>query len=65
MPPLTVRGKAVTFVMVLMTADSQVGKRDIEGFSDNHYPTTPQQSNSLAWKSLKRTLKNFEKDTEA
>lgn len=36
-PPLT-EGKEATFAMVLMTADSQLRKRDMKGFCDNPYP---------------------------
>lgn len=40
--PLTTKGKEATFAVALMTAVSQLRKRDIEGFIDNAYPhTTP------------------------
>ncbi|KAL6083915.1 hypothetical protein STEG23_020814 [Scotinomys teguina] len=40
---LTVKGKGASFAVVLMTADSQLRMRDIEGFHDNLSPprTTP------------------------
>jgi hypothetical protein len=39
MLPLTIRGKEATLAVILMTADSQLRKRDIEGYFDNSYPT--------------------------
>jgi hypothetical protein len=36
--PVTVKGKEDTFAVALMTSDSQLRKRDIEGFSDSPHP---------------------------
>ena len=35
------KGKEGSFAVVSMTTFSQLRKRDIEGFCDNHYPLTP------------------------
>ena len=35
--PLTVKDKEATFAVVSMTADSQLRKRDTEGFDDNPF----------------------------
>jgi hypothetical protein len=35
---LAVKDKETTFALVSMSADSQLRKRDIEGFCDNSYP---------------------------
>jgi hypothetical protein len=44
-----------------MTVNAQLRERDMEGFCDNLYPnpnsSTPQKSNNLDRKPLKRTLK--------
>jgi hypothetical protein len=39
---LTVKDKAFTYEVVLVTVDSQLRKKDIEGFCDNpfHHPTS-------------------------
>lgn len=42
--PLTVKGKKATFAVVMMTADSQLRKRDLYIFCDNLYPPTPPYS---------------------
>lgn len=36
--PLTIKGKEDTLAVLLMTADSQLIKRGMEGFYDNPYP---------------------------
>lgn len=40
--PLTVKIKEATFAVILMTSDTQLRKRDREGFCDNpfHHPNT-------------------------
>lgn len=38
---LTVKGREATFAMVLITADLQLRKRDIEVFCGNPYPYPP------------------------
>lgn len=55
---LTVKSKEAVFGLVFMTADSQLRKKDIEGFCDNRY-TTPQQTkcNSLDKKLSMRILR--------
>jgi len=53
MLPLTLTGKEATFAVVSMTADSQLRKRDMEGFWDDHYPPNP---DSFQRKASKRTL---------
>lgn len=49
--------------MVLMTKDSQLRRRDIEVFCDNHN-SHALKSNSLDRKSWKVTLNNCDKDAE-
>lgn len=44
--PLTTKGKEATFAVALMTAMSQLRKRDIEGFIDNAYPLPHAQNKS-------------------
>lgn len=44
------------FAVVLITAESHLRKRDIEGFCDNHYTYSTLQSNNLCQKSLERTF---------
>lgn len=52
--PLTVKGKKV--FCSGMTTDTQLRKRDTEGFCDNPYPTTPTKSNGLKRKPSKSSL---------
>lgn len=59
---LTVKGKEATFAIVLMTADSQLRKRDIEGFCKN--PSPIKKSNNINRKPLKKIHKYCGKDTE-
>lgn len=54
------KGKEMTFAMVLMTANSQLRKRNIVSVTN----PTPPKSNSLDGKPSKRTLKNGEMDAE-
>jgi hypothetical protein len=63
MLPLAVKDKEATFALVLMTADPQLRKRDIEGFWQP-LPHPIHKSNSLDRKPPKRTLKIFDKDAE-
>jgi hypothetical protein len=64
------KGKDATFGVVLMTVDSLLRKRDIEGFchkpQPQHLPLPPhvQKSNGLDKKLLKRSLKNCDRDAE-
>ena len=63
MLPQTVKGMEATFAVVSMTADSQLRKRDTEGFCDNH--SLPlKKGNSLDRKPSKRTLKKYAKYAE-
>lgn len=70
MLPLTVKSKVASFAGVLMTSDSQVRKRDIKGLCDNSYtlpyltPPHSQKHISLDRESLKRVLKNCDKNAE-
>jgi hypothetical protein len=50
---LIVKGKDATFAVVPMSTDSQLEKREVEGFCDNAYPhpTSPLRSKSLDRKS--------------
>ena len=41
--PLAVKDMEATFAMVLMTSDSQLRKRDIEGFCDTLYIFIPKE----------------------
>jgi hypothetical protein len=46
MIPLTIKCKEATFAVILMTAGTQMRKRDMEGFCDDPYSPlnlTPQQ----------------------
>lgn len=52
--PLTVMFRKTSSAVVLMTADSQLRKRDIEGFCDD---PQPHQKKQLRQELLKRTLK--------
>jgi hypothetical protein len=64
------KGKVATFALALLTAESQLRKRDIEGFGGN--PNSPLtcptlsvcKHNSLHRKPSNRTLKRCDKDTE-
>jgi hypothetical protein len=63
-PLLTVKDKEATFAVVLMTTDSQLRKREIGLFDNPYLPIpsySPQKSNSLDRKPLRRTLKSCEK----
>lgn len=59
---LPVKSREATFVVVLMTTDAQLRKRDIENFGGNPYSPSPPKSNNLKRKASKRTLKNSDKD---
>lgn len=61
---LPVKGKKASFAVVSMAIDSQLRKRDIEGFCDSPYPRPPEESNSLGRKPLKNTFKNCDKVVE-
>lgn len=67
MSPLTVKGKEATVPVVSMTEDSQLRK---ERYRELLWQSLPQQHpiapkiNSLDIKSWKRTLKDWDKDTE-
>lgn len=58
---LTVKNKESTFAMVLMTADRQLRRKDMEDFCDNLYslspPPPPLKSNNPDKKPLKKSLK--------
>ena len=43
MLPLAVKDKEATFALVLMTADPQLRKRDIEDLYDNFYSPPPKK----------------------
>ena len=51
--PLAVKSKEDTFAVILITADSQLRKRDMEGFCDNPFSFKKKQSEQEA---IKRTL---------
>lgn len=61
MLPLTVKGKEATFAIVLVTTDSQLRKRDMEGQPiPPAYSIPSLKSNIIERKPSKRTLKNHE-----
>lgn len=65
--PLTIKGKEDTLAVLLMTADSQLIKRGMEGFYDNPYPyhTTSLKNRTEPVsdrKPLTRNHKNCDKD---
>lgn len=61
MLPLTVKGKKV--FCSGMTTDTQLRKRDTEGFCDNPYPTTPTKSNGLKRKPSKSSQAELGKNS--
>lgn len=61
MLPLMVKVKKATFAMILMTVNSQLRNRDLDGFCDYTYSHSPRKSNKLDRKHSKRTLKNCDK----
>ena len=61
---LPVKDMETTFALASMSADSQLRKRDIEGFCDNPYPPPCKKYKSLNRRLSKRTLKNCDKNAE-
>lgn len=59
MLPLSINSREATFAVILMAADTQLRKRDLEGFRDNPYnpnsPTAPPKSTNLNRKPSKNS----------